>query len=227
VLFLRFNDLSGQHFGELKVLYPSDNKHPTSTNKLFVCECKCGNIVEVLSNHLIGKNNTSCGHCNQVSYTHYTDFVIGRDKKGNFFIIDNIDYERVSKYYWMMSPNGRWYANIDKKSTSLHQFIIGTTPEGLQIDHKNRHPKDCRKENLRFATPSQNNHNKGKMNGNYTSQYKGVGWDKSRNRWLANIRVNGRLIGLGTHKEEIDAAIAYNKKAFELFGELAVLNKVV
>ena len=59
---------------------------------------------------------------------------------------------------------------------------------------------------------------------NNTSGYKGVYFNKKANKWMSYIRYNNKLINLGLFVNPIDAAIAYNNKALELFGEYARLN---
>ncbi len=205
----------GMKYGSLTVLEKLGYKR-------FRCKCDCGNITEVYRHHLLYGNTTTCGRCNQVSYKNYGLFVIGEDRKGNKFIIDSDDYDKIKDYYWMMNPRGYWYANINKRKVSMHNFILDTK----YIDHKNRIKYDNRKENLRPCTHSENNFNKGKMNGKYTSIYKGVCWDKSRSRWLASIRVDGKLIRLGAFKNEIDAAKAYNEAVLKYRPDFGVLNEI-
>ena len=50
------------------------------------------------------------------------------------------------------------------------------------VDHINGDKLDNRRSNLRIATRSQNNANKGKRKGT-SSKFKGVSWDKKRNKW--------------------------------------------
>ena len=71
-----------------------------------------------------------------------------------------------------------------------------------------------------------NSANREKQSGMYSSKYKGVCWDKSRNKWLANTQFNRKSIFIGYYDIEEDAALAYNKKATELFGEFACLNEI-
>ena len=59
-----------------------------------------------------------------------------------------------------------------------------------------------------------------------SSRYRGVGWDKSRNKWAAKISYYGRTINLGRFVNEKEAAVAYNIKALELFGEYSHLNRI-
>jgi hypothetical protein len=59
-----------------------------------------------------------------------------------------------------------------------------------------------------------------------SSQYKGVGFSKKDKVWVSRIKVNGKTISLGSYKSEKEAAIAYNTKAFELYGDLVTLNKI-
>lgn len=56
----------------------------------------------------------------------------------------------------------------------------------------------------------------------YTAKSDELGYAK----WRANVRYQGKLVLLGDFNEKTDAAIAYNKKAQELFGEFANLNKI-
>ena len=56
------------------------------------------------------------------------------------------------------------------------------------------------------------------------SKYKGIYWNKVKNRWLASIKLNSKRMHIGLYDSEIDAAKAYNQKATELFGEFANLN---
>lgn len=60
-----------------------------------------------------------------------------------------------------------------------------------------------------------------------SSQYRGVCWNKRSSCWQTNIRApRGKTIYLGLFNREIDAAIAYNTKAIELYGDEAILNKI-
>lgn len=62
-----------------------------------------------------------------------------------------------------------------------------------------------------------------KVRKNSSSQYVGVSITKSK-KWFAYINYNKKRFGLGLFDSEIDAAIAYNTKAIELFGDKAKLN---
>jgi group I intron endonuclease len=56
-----------------------------------------------------------------------------------------------------------------------------------------------------------------KTNGKTTSKYVGVYQDK-KGVWIANIKYKGKSTYIGRYKTEIEAAIAYNLKAIELYG---------
>ena len=52
-------DLTNQQFGKLKVIKMSSKKKYNKTT--WICQCECGNIVEVVSSHLINGHTLSCG----------------------------------------------------------------------------------------------------------------------------------------------------------------------
>lgn len=93
------------------------------------------------------------------------------------------------------------------------------------IDHINGNRSDNRIENLRAASTRSNNQNRSKSEGT-SSKFKGVHFRKDRQKWQAQIKNDGVSIRLGCYFTEEEAALAYNKKAVELFGEFAKLNEV-
>lgn len=65
-------------------------------------------------------------------------------------------------------------------------------------------------ENCRWATSLQQSHNTFGLASTNTTGYKGVGRNKNRKKFGAQIRVNGKRVWLGAFDEAIDAAKAYN-----------------
>lgn len=144
-------------------------------------------------------------------------------------IIDDSDYERISHYKWRTiktSPRTPEYAvaKIKGKLIYMHRLLLG---DGEYIaDHINGNGLDNRNINLRKANTYQNAWNSKKKSCGVTSRYKGVGWVKKDKAFQARIRTPKGRISLGYFDNELDAAMAYNKKAYELHGEYAKLNDV-
>ena len=95
-------------------------------------------------------------------------------------------------------------------------------------DHIDNDPLNCQKSNLRHCRTQQNNWNVPKYLwkcGPVTSQYKGVCRTKG-GKWAAKITHNRTPYDLGLYLCEVEAAVAYDAKAIELFGDFAWLNDV-
>ena len=149
--------------------------------------------------------------------------------QGKVAIVDKEDYKRLAKYSWSYDSNGYAYRRktiepYKSVLVSMHREILEYIPKGKVVDHKNRNKLDNRKENLRITTQSYNAANSPPRKG--TSKFKGVHWGNRYNKWIAKIEKEGKFYRLGHYDCEINAAIAYNKKALELFGEFAYLNNV-
>lgn len=158
--------------------------------------------------------------------------------KGYVAIVDEVDADLVySRPRWSV----RVKRNTAYVSRMTKPFIkrIGTTQylhiliferilgrsltKGEKIDHINRNGLDCRRNNLRLATHQQNIRNS-KLSSANKSGYKGV-WIK-RGLWVASITIDGKHIIIGSYATALDAAIAYNKKATQCFGEFAYINDI-
>jgi len=121
----------------------------------------------------------------------------------------------------------RW-KNDECETLYLHQLIAKhfllkpKTNKRLFVRVKNGNKLDCRIENLEWVTMGiLRRHMKP-----ITTQtgYRGVVKDKNYYRSILDI--DGIRLNLGTFKTAEEAAKAYNKKAFELLGENANLNKI-
>jgi hypothetical protein len=94
--------------------------------------------------------------------------------------------------------------------------------DDIVVDHIDNNKLNYKIENLRFATIPQNTYNTKKCKNITLSIYKGV--TKSKGSFEAKINKDYKKYHLGLYDNEIIAAIAYNIKAEELFGEFANLN---
>jgi hypothetical protein len=101
------------------------------------------------------------------------------------------------------------YLKINKEKYATHRlvwiYVYGEIPIGFEIDHINGCEADNRLINLRLATPSQNQHNQ-KLSAKNTSGVKGICWSKTRQKWVVNIKLNGKLYNLGTFAEHDKAS---------------------
>lgn len=143
-------------------------------------------------------------------------------------VVDAKDFKWLSQWKWHLLPNGYAYRSKKVKGKTLACYMhreIMNSPVGKDIDHIDGNRLNNRRNNLRVCSRSQNFMNRRKKE-NTSSQYKGVTFDKKKGKWQAGIKLKGKFYYLGRYEKEIDAAIAYNKKATEMFGDFSRLNKV-
>ena len=106
----------------------------------------------------------------------------------------------------------------------MHRLLIKIS-KGFETDHINRNKLDNRKVNLRRVNRSQNSINIS-LRSNNVSGFKGVHWNKQRNKWRVKLNVNKKEIYLGLYVTQEEAALAYNQAAQKYFGEFAFLNQI-
>ena len=154
--------------------------------------------------------------------------------QGRVAIIDDCDYDRVSAHSWHLHAANRsrtkWYARarINGKMALLHRFILGVSDQQV-TDHRNRDGLDCRRENIRICTRSQNACNVPARRTNKTG-FKGVQTMKD-GRFVAMIRIKDASTSRGkrdyyggTFDDPESAARAYDALAMQHHGKFAALN---
>ena len=149
----------------------------------------------------------------------------GKHRGKYFALVDDEDFEKLSKYRWNFSSSGGYAERrVANKVIRMHTFLIGV-PKGMMVDHKNCNGLDNRKKNLRVCSKSQNMMNRGKTKTN-KSGYKGDYFEEFTNRWKAQIKIGNRNTNLGRFDSAKEAAVAYNKACKIYHGEFANLNKI-
>lgn len=137
-------------------------------------------------------------------------------------LVSEEDYLIAASYSWSMA--GRGYARAAGKhpdgrfrSVYLHRLVMGD-PKGLQIDHRNGDKLDCRRENLRQATNSQNH-------AGYSSRppgesgHRGVTLDKRRGTYNVRVTVLGKAHRRHGFKTIEEAVKVRNELGREIHGE--------
>lgn len=155
--------------------------------------------------------------------------------QGRFAVVDDEDYEVLSRFNWCFNAGyayTRWPSKKAKSGysmISMHRFLLGA-PHGKEVDHINNDGIDNRRENLRLCTRRQNCANTRTYKNKFRSKYRGVARCQYKGvehgGWQAHIRVNGKLLYLGTYKTPEEAAEAFDKAATKYNGEFAKLNFV-
>lgn len=160
--------------------------------------------------------------------------------QGKTAIIDDCDYESVSRFNWHVDSKGgntvldyakTWsylgYIGGKKVKCGMRMHTLIIRPlQGMYVDHIDHNGLNNQRSNLRICTFQQNTQNRRKSP-QCTSQYKGVYWDRYNKVWRSRIRVQGCLKTLYVGNNELKAAGKYNEAAISYFGEFACLNTTV
>ena len=137
--------------------------------------------------------------------------------------VDDQDYEFLRQHRWHIndgyartwipSPTGRY-------RVYMHRLIL-EPGEKKVTDHVNRDRLDNRRVNLREVSVAENSRNRNRKR-NKNGNFKGT--HRRGDKWVAHIRVEGKLRHLGTFPNEEQAARAYDTEALQHFGQFALLN---
>ena len=136
--------------------------------------------------------------------------------QGQVALVDDKDFEWLNQFKWQAFKNGyvfyakRTLPRGERKSRTfyMHWEIIGKPFKGFETSHQDGNGLNNQRSNLRNGTKRQNLQNRihGKKK---SSQYPGVSWLNLRQKWRAQIVINGVQTHLGLFTNE--------KEAFEIY----------
>lgn len=221
----RFKDITGDKFGQLTVLYRTNNGSGDKT--MWVCSCDCGKIICKSAQRLEHGTALSCG-CIRLSRRKYNEYDLTNDYGIGYtnntqipFYFDKEDYDKIKNYTWFENDQGYIITTTNRHgmpALRMHRLIMNIDDKNI-IDHKNNNRADNRKENLRLATKQTNSINRGC---NKTNKLGVKGVEKIKNgRYIARIMFNGKTQHIGTYDTIEEARQARLRKEIELFGEFA------
>jgi len=122
----------------------------------------------------------------------------------------------------VQKSNGYYCVKLNRKSYRLHRLLAEAfipNPENKPcVDHIDRDPLNNCLSNLRWATHTENQWNRGKQRNN-TSGYTGVSFHKATGKWQTYIKIDGKNEYLGLYETPEEASKAYKTAARELHGE--------
>lgn len=145
-------------------------------------------------------------------------------QNGHEAIVDLNDLELVKQFHWYAHKSGNTHYVRTKKNGrhTLHRLLMQPLKNEV-VDHINGNGLDNRRANPRNVSSQQNSFNTRKQSGT-SSRFKGLYFEKNKGKWKAQIGHNYKRFHLGYFDNEFEAALAYDKRALELFGPYARLN---
>ena len=113
------------------------------------------------------------------------------------------------------NSDGYLYVKVHGRSYPVHRVVMlmcfGHIPENAEIDHINHVRNDNRLVNLRFVTRRENMRNQA-LSGKSTTGVTGVHFSKARKKYVAQIKVDQKIIYLGIF-ETLEGAAEARRQA--------------
>lgn len=213
------SDITGQVFGKLTAMNPTDKR--SGRNVVWHCKCECGNEIDVSVTHLKGGSRVSCG-CER-------SVVKVGDRYGRLVVKQKMP-EKSNGQGLLWKCTCDCGEEVETRSNYLlagHKQSCGCLATETKSKTGKSHVKDAhshkREKEWVDGTSLDMIKVGGKPNRNTTSGYKGVSFHKQKGRWQAYLNIAGKMINLGfydTPEEAYQARLEGEKKYYE-----PVLNK--
>lgn len=138
--------------------------------------------------------------------------------QGKITLVDDDIYAAIGHFKWYaLKSRNTWYAvrnfvkdNGKQSKLYLHHCVIGLPLDNNEVDHKDGDGLNNQNYNLRIVSGRFNSSNRHDFrSGSKSSQYSGVTWFATRNKWKAALQIKGRNKHLGYFDNEQDASAAY------------------
>jgi hypothetical protein len=144
------------------------------------------------------ETKVSSRHLERLQTLHYKFFASWDECTKSFYVL-----------YHMKKSNGK------DSIRSLHRLITNC-PKGKVVDHWDKDTLNNLDSNLNIVTHSQNSQNRNSINGQNTTGYMGVSFERRTGKYVAQIKINKKHIWLGRHDTPelaYEAYMSYRNKA--------------
>lgn len=196
----RAKDLRGQKFGRLSVVDRVEKpKGIKGRNSYWLCKCECGAESVVIGSSLTSHNTQSCG----CLHTEMSSKTNSKDLTGRVF--GQLKAVRVTDR--RSAGNRVWECDCSCGKTvfvSSNRLVEGATQS---CGHLYSDGEEFRTRVSQLDS---------KLARNNTSGHKGVFWNKSKGKWIAQIFFQGKRIYLGIFSD-IQDAIQARKEAEDYY----------
>lgn len=193
----------GKKYGFLTVMQYTGEKYRST--KIYLCECECGNTKVVNINKLKTGHVKSCGCKRYNKIIDLTNRKYGRLKVLSFHSREN------NKTLWNCVCECGNYKIIDG-----HFLKNGAIVSCGCKNDENKQSLKFNRINYVEGTNISSISSTRKVNKNNTSGYKGVSWNKEKNKWYAQIYFKGASYNLGYY-DQINEAIKARKEGEKIY----------
>lgn len=209
-------DLSGQRFGRLVAI--ETNRRDHRHNRLWRCQCDCGNEVEVNVNRLVTGNTKSCG-CLYVDAHKTHGATVGRGRVPEYIAWMHMRARCTNPKLPQFKDYGGRGIRVCDRWNDYASFIadMGNRPSPRhsldRIDvNGNYEPGNCR-----WATKDVQQHNRRPKS---NTGIRGISWAKREQAYVWRVTRRGRFIH-GKTKSLAEAIEKVAEARTTLYGEYA------
>lgn len=208
------NDLTGQRFGRLMAIRPTDERWRTSV--VWECQCDCGQTCRVPSSWLRSGSKRSCG-CLQDEARR--DDITGQ-RRGRLTAVRPTDQRRHGNTVWewrcdcgaqVLKPPGMVREGMSTMCPACAKRLKADQADAAR-DGAERDPDSG------MMITALDHLRAGVLHSNNTSGVRGVSWHAARGKWTARVQDRGKTRTIGYYDTIEEAAEAREKAVLRLYG---------
>lgn len=219
-------NLVGQVYTRLTVVSLSDKPASKSEGKIYVCQCQCGEVLEVFTRRLRSGNTKSCGCLNREltaarntkhGKRYHPLYDAWKSMVARCTNIKDSNYEFYGGRGITVYPNWLGENGLDNFITDMPE-----RPEGTSLDRINN-DLGYFPDNVRWTTKEMQSFNRrgwSKDPNNRTGVSKVTKNGVWKGRWQATIQFEGKRKQLGVFDTQQDAIDAREAAEMEIYGQL-------